>query len=166
MLPHSPKGLASECHRRASAASLWGWELPLSHFLGKASPELLDVKGLETHQRVAHNEFSCLFPWLLHWKAAALLYPLPLVKPKKRLKCCTAPSNESSRVNLQSRREHSCSGSTQSTAPSILASQSKSKKLGDSRNKLSQQNQMLDSVNSIQDTRCCSEGGGGGRSKH
>lgn len=92
------------------SGEVWGWELPLFHFLVKASPELLDVKGLETHQRVAHNEFSCLFPWLPHWRGTALLCPSPLVKPKKRRKCGNALCNESWRVRLQNRKEHSCSG--------------------------------------------------------
>lgn len=117
---HSRRGLQHPFVWRFSGG-VWSWELPLFHFLGKASPELLDVKGLETHQRVAHNEFSCLFPWLPHWRAAALLCPSPLVRPKKRWRCHTAPSNECSRVRSQSTREHSCSGSIQSTAPSIWA---------------------------------------------
>lgn len=96
------------------SGGVWGWELPLFHFLAKASPELLDVKGLETHQRVAHNEFSCLFPWLPHWRATALLCPSPLVKPKKRRKRGNAPRNESWRVRLQSRKEHSCSAAPSS----------------------------------------------------
>lgn len=119
------------------SGGVWGWELPLFHFLAKASPELLDVKGLETHQRVAHNEFSCLFPWLPHWRATALLCPSPLVKPKKRRQRCNAPHNESSRVRLQSRKEHS---------PFILASQFTTyKKLGNGRKKVITQNLIVDS---------------------